>query len=312
MRRLGMLLAVLVWFMPCQSVRVEAASFNDLFNVLVAEGGANITTATAYGRHSRQRLDVYRAKSDAERAPVVLFFYGGGWTSGEKETYRFVGAAFATRGITTVVPDYRLFPEVQFPQFLDDAVAAYRWTSKAMVDACGRSRPIVVMGHSAGAYIAAMLALNRTRRNADGVTTPDPAALIGLAGPYAFDPTTWPSTRQIFTAAAVTPDAARPIAFARAGAPPALLMHGLDDSTVQLYNTRDLAAALKQRGSAANIIEYSGVGHVGLVLAMAKPLRWRAPVLEDTLAFIGRHGGGPPATAPCPVRSKTADPRPAG
>jgi acetyl esterase/lipase len=148
------------------------------------------------------------------------------------------------------------------------------------------------MGHSAGAYIAALLALDRSYLSRYGMDAPPPAALIGLAGPYSFDPTTWPTTKKIFTRAAGSPDAARPVAFARAGAPPALLLHGLDDETVELYNTRDLAAALKKAGNEAQTIEYPGIGHVGLVLAISTPFRWRAPALDNMVDFIDRHGGG--------------------
>jgi acetyl esterase/lipase len=280
----------------------HAFSLERLFNAVVSERAGEVTQGVPFGLHNRQRLDVYRAPVDRERAPILVFFYGGSWKEGSRGTYAFVGSALAARGYTTVIPDYRLFPEVSFPAFLDDAAAAYRWVATNIANSCGTTRPVIVVGHSAGAYIAAMMALDEPASR-DGALLPRPAALIGLAGPYAFDPTTWPSTRTIFAPAAGKPDTARPLAFVRPGAPLALLLHGGDDDTVQLYNSRDLAAALNRQKSAATLIEYPGIGHVGLVLAMAQPLRWRAPVLSDMIAFIERHHGTARAPA-CPGASR--------
>jgi acetyl esterase/lipase len=281
----------------------KADVMSGLFNQIVAERGVAIDRDIAFGPLPRHRLDVYSPVAPtAERRPVVLFFYGGGWTSGERATYRFVGAALAAQGYRTVIADYRLYPEVGFPDFLEDADAAYRWTSAQVRDACGGPRPIIVAGHSAGAYIAAMLPFDRAQ--------PKPAAFIGLAGPYSFDPTTWPTTRAIFTKAAGRPDSARPVALVKGGAPPALLLHGVSDTTVKLYNTTDLAKALRQHGAEVERIDYDGIGHVGLVTAIARPLRWRAPVLADMVRFMERHGGGRELAKACktdaPLKQKNA------
>jgi dipeptidyl aminopeptidase/acylaminoacyl peptidase len=142
----------------------------------------------------------------------------------------------------------------------------------------------VLIGHSAGAHIAAMLAFDERYLAAAGVAE-RPAGLVGLAGPYAFDPTTYPTTAEIF-ATATSVDAARPVALVRQGAPRTLLMHGLEDETVQLYNMRELAGALRVVGTDVRKIEYAGIGHMGLVLAISRPLRWRAPVLRELVAFV--------------------------
>ena len=133
--------------------------------------------------------------------------------------------------------------------------------------------------------MAALLALDVRYLSAAGVGSHRPAGLIGLAGPYAFDPTTYPTTKEIF-ASASRPEEARPVAFAGAGAPPALLMHGLKDETVQLSNMRALTEALRASGSPARALELEGIGHTGLVLAISRPLRWRAPVLVEIVGFI--------------------------
>jgi acetyl esterase/lipase len=268
---------------------LAGATVASLYNGLVADRGVAVETGVAYGPLARDRLDIYRPASGDKGGPIAMFIYGGGWRSGERATYGFVGAAFASRGITTVIADYRLFPEVKFPAFVEDAARAYAWVSANLASGAGKRRPIVLVGHSAGAYIAAMLALDERHLAAAGVTE-RPAGLIGLAGPYAFDPTTYPTTTEIFAPAAASADSARPAALARRGAPRTLLMHGLSDETVQLYNTRDLAAALQAVATDVRKIEYAGVGHMGLVLAISRPLRWRAPVLKEAVAFIRAAG----------------------
>lgn len=259
------------------------------FDRLIREPGVAFEGGIAYGEGPRQQLDIFTpcARPDG---PVVLFFYGGAWTGGERQTYEFVGTALASRGITAVVADYRLYPQVGFPVFLEDAARAYGFVAQRFA-----GRPLHVMGHSAGAHIAALLALDPRYRRQFAPAAPPPAGLVGLAGPYAFDPTTWPSTRTIFSAAAGDPDAARPVAFAGHGASlPALLLHGGSDTTVELYNTDDLATALAAAGGRVRRHVYPSLGHVGLVTALAWPLRWRADVLGEVAAFVA---GAPTAAA---------------
>jgi acetyl esterase/lipase len=258
-------------------------SAGELYSALTSERGVKAEAGIAYGPHARHKLDIYRADPALETSPVVIFYYGGGWTDGDRATYKFVGTALAKRGITTIIPDYRVFPEVTFPAFIDDAATAYGW-----VAANFGKRPIVVAGHSAGGHTAAMLAFDRSYLERHAPAAARPVAVVGMAGPYAFDPTTWPSTKAIFAPALGQADRARPVSFVRPGSAPALLLHGSADTTVKLFNTRDLAAALGKAGTPVKVIEYPDIGHVGLVVAISKPFRWRAPVLDDVVAFVER------------------------
>lgn len=131
-----------------------------------------------------------------------------------------------------------------------------------------------------------MLALDRQFLDAAGPSLPKPAGLIGLSGPYAFDPTTWDSTAEVFAAYAGRADEARPVAFASAAAPAALLMHGVHDDTVRLFNTRELAAALSAKGVPVRKLEFDSIEHIGILTAIAWPFRWRAPVLEEIVRFV--------------------------
>ncbi len=274
---------------PATGREPMAWSAGHIYSALTSELGIDTETGIAYGAHPRQQLDIYRADPATEKAPIVVFYYGGGWKDGDRAIYKFVGTALAKRGITTVIPDYRLFPEVQFPGFVDDAAKAYGWVGNnaSRLGRCGGNRPIIVVGHSAGAHTAALLSLDASYLDRHATGTRRPAAMIGLAGPYAFDPTTWPSTKDVFASARATPDRTRPVTFAVQGlAPPTLLLHGGDDETVKLYNTRDLGAAIKAAGQRVQVVEYPGIGHVGLILTVSKPLRWRASALDDMVTFI--------------------------
>ncbi len=251
-----------------------------LFNRLVAEN-VGIRRGLAFGPGSRQKLDVYRPAPEMDRKAIVIFYYGGGWRRGERSMYRFVGAALAAQGFTTVIPDYRLYPEFGFPEFMEDAALTYAWV-QSRLNSGGLRRPVILMGHSAGGHIAALLALD-PRYLAD---CPAPAAVVGLAGPYAFDPTTWPRTSDIFRAAANDPGSARPVAFVSADAPPMFLSRGAEDKVVAAFNADDLAEGLRAKGVYVENRLYAGMGHAGLVLALARPFRWRAPVLSESVAFI--------------------------
>ncbi len=265
------------------SDRASRTSFTSLLSNLVSESGLSVERNLPYGPHVRQTLDVYRAGRESKTSPIVLFYYGGGWTSGDRATYAFVGSALAANGVTTVVADYRLFPQVKYPAFNEDAALAFAWVHAKTAEQ-GR-RPIILMGHSAGAHIASLVTLDPRYRRAVASDYPAPAALIGLSGPYGFDPTTWNSTKAIF-ATATSADEARPVAFARNGGPPTLLIHGADDTVVEPVAAEMMAQALKKARVPVIKRIYPGIGHAGLIVTFAQPLRWRSPLLEDVLQFV--------------------------
>ncbi|MEC9369621.1 MAG: alpha/beta hydrolase [Pseudomonadota bacterium] len=260
---------------------LDLSNAKSLFSAIVGERGPSVEKGRAYGGHPRQKLDVYHPSSGRVAGPIAVFLYGGNWRQGERSTYGFVGAALAAKGITTVIPDYRLYPEVLFPAFVEDAARAYAWTVKEIA----AGRPVYLIGHSAGAHSAALVAFDQRYRTQDNVSHPAPAGVIGLAGPYAFDPTTWETTKAVF-ATASSADETRPVAQVRPGAPRSLLMHGLGDDVVKLWNLRQLAEALEAAGTPVRKLELDGLGHIGILLAVARPLRWRAPVLEEMVEFM--------------------------
>jgi acetyl esterase/lipase len=257
-----------------QALNVVDAALSTRSTRRVAQG-------LAYGDEPRQKLDIYAPKGGAAGRPVLVFFYGGNWDSGDKHDYSFVGRAFAGLGFATVLPDYTHTHERPYPAFMKDAGAALKWVTTHIRDYGGDPARIAVAGHSAGAYIAVMLALDR-RWGASGAIR----AAIGLAGPYDFLPFDNPIATRTFGHADDLA-ATQPVNFARADAPPLLLISGDADTTVRPYNSRNLAARVNEVGGSARLILYPGVTHTGPVKALARPFRRSAPVLTDIAAFLG-------------------------
>lgn len=256
-----------------------------MLNALVLAHPYHRIRNVAYGPHKRQDLDIYVPKKPSRKpATVVVFFYGGYWRYGNKRGYRFVGEALSSRGVIAVVPNYRLYPTVHWRGLLGDSARAYRWVQQNIKNYGGNPRRIFVMGHSAGAYIAAMLALDHSLLRAVGARTP-PCGFIGLAGPYSFLPMKNPKVRAVFSTAHDLVKT-QPIHYVGPGDPPALLLVGKDDKTVNPRNTYRLAQALQADGDAAHVIRYRGIGHISLLVSLASPFRFLAPSLRDTMTFI--------------------------
>ena len=240
-----------------------------------------------YGEGPRRTLDIYVPAGGGGPHPVLVFLYGGGWDSGDKAMYPFVGGSFAAHGFVTVVPDYRVYPEVRFPAFLQDCAAAIRWTRDSIGRYGGAPGPVFVMGHSAGAYNAAMLGLDGQWLGEAGLSRADLHGVIGLAGPYDFLPLNSDELRIIF---GPQDQLARtqPINFVDGQAPPMLLLAGQGDTTVKPGNTTRLAARLRSAGRFVEERLYPGIGHLELIGSIGQPLRFLAPTLRDCLAFMGR------------------------
>ncbi|MGI9423119.1 MAG: alpha/beta hydrolase [Hyphomicrobiaceae bacterium] len=284
--------------MASQNNRPWQAQVSDFF----AERNVSIERGVLFGPHSRHQLDLYAppVSREAYQRPILLFLYGGGWTSGERACYSFVGSAFAARGITTVIPDYRLYPQVRYPEFNHDATLAYRWIARNLMN--GTPRPVILMGHSAGAHIATTIAYDASYLQVPESGLPRASGVIALSGPYAFDPTTWPTTEQIF-ATAPDPHTPRPIFHVDSRSPSTLLIYGLRDTVVQPENARELQSKLQACGVAARLLEYRNLGHIGPITTLLRFSRWRAPVLRECLAFIGEVAAAWEAE-PHPIQSK--------
>lgn len=252
-----------------------------LLNTTVSRKGYTLQPDIPYGSHTRQKLDVYLAETPRADGRSVIFFYGGSWDSGSKSDYLFVGQALAALGVTTIIPDYRVYPEVLYPTFIEDCAQATRWAT----DKVGTSK-LFLTGHSAGAYNAMMLAANTPYLATVGVDRTKLAGGIGIAGPYDFLPLTSRRLIEIFGGA--DRRETMPVSYARAELPPILLLHGTADMTVKPFNSQRLAAAWRRAGGTAELKLYPDVDHIDIVGAFSELLRKRAPTLDDTFAFIDR------------------------
>ncbi len=282
-RRLG-----LVGIGSAIAALVSGCSGAQVLNRLVAHDTYHGPTGTRYGPDPRHRLDVYQPATGTVPggAPVVLFFYGGNWTRGERADYRFVGEALAANGIIAVVADYRLSPQVRVEGLLADCGLALQWTLAHAASLGGDPKRVMVMGHSAGAYNAAMLALDPRWLLPLGLAPKQLAGWIGLAGPYDFLPIGDPEVQVAF-GWPQTPAQSQPVFYASSKAPRTLLLAGQNDSVVNTQrNTLGLAARLRAAGTQVDVRIFDRIGHVTTIAALARPLDWLAPVLPTVVAFV--------------------------
>ncbi|MEY4270446.1 MAG: hypothetical protein RLZZ58_1662 [Pseudomonadota bacterium] len=268
----------------------------------LAGGGAQARRAAAdvpFGDKGL-RLDIWEPASlvtPSPARPVVVFFYGGGWHSGARGDYGFAARALAAQGFTVVVPDYRLVPNTVFPAYVQDSAAAVAWTQKNIGRYGGDADRIMLAGHSAGAYNAAMVALDPTWLAAAGGDVQTIRGFAGLAGPYDFLPLE-PGGSADKAMGMVQPiELTQPIRFARGDAPPMWLATGTVDTTVKPKNSRNLAAAISALGGRAVLREYADLGHSDIIMALAVPFRSKAPVHNDMAAALHAMAAQRPAKA---------------
>ena len=271
------------------TLALAACSPLGTLNAVIPSSSYTLNADVAYGPLPRQRLDIYRPTDAAPAAgwPVVVFFYGGSWNRGEKADYKFVGEALASRGVLTLVADYRLYPAVRYPAFLKDSALALGYGLNEAKRLGGDVKRVFVMGHSAGGYNAAMLALDARWLGEIGHAPKELAGFIGLAGPYDFFPMTNPDTQPVFFHPNYPPHT-QPLEFAASTAPRTFLGAAVKDSLIEPQrNTVGLATKLKSVGVPVTLKMYDSVSHITLVASLARPLRFLAPTLEDVVAFIG-------------------------
>ena len=269
----------------------------EMLNALAkARAGHVRSEGVAYGTLLRQKLDVYTpvAPAPAGGWPVVVFFYGGSWNRGARSEYQFLGGALAARGILTLVADYRLYPAVRYPDFLRDSALALAFGLERSAQLGGNDQRVFVMGHSAGAYNASMLALDVRWLAEAGHDPNELAGFIGLAGPYDFFPTENPDAQPVFFHPNYPPNA-EPIEFPSVASPRSFLGAPVHDDVVSpTRSTKSLAARLQAAGVPVTLRLYERASHTTLIGAFAWPLRFVAPVLDDVVEFIDV---APPASA---------------
>jgi acetyl esterase/lipase len=267
---------------------IGALTFVVLTPVTPSLAKSNIQKDIAYGSLGRQKLDVYMPKTTTSETQVLFFLYGGSWDSGNKSSYAFMGKTFSKEGFITVVADYRLYPKVTFPAFVNDAALAFAKTKSMFPD-----RQIFISGHSAGAQIGALLTLDDTYlAKHDLSACRDISGFIGIAGPYDFEIKA-EKFRQIF------PEPTRPqsqaVNFTSGKKPPVLLLHGKRDTTVHPEDSVILSQKLKASGNDTQVRIYNGIGHINIIAALTPMLGLIANTRQDMTSFMKQKSGLKPS-----------------
>jgi acetyl esterase/lipase len=255
-----------------------------LVNGLSPSGHYELRSDLAYGSHALQTLDVYTPVAANGPVPMVIFFYGGGWREGSKDNYRFVASSLTEAGYVVVIPDYRVFPEVVFPEFVEDGADAVAWALQHASDFGADREKVFLMGHSAGAHIAALLVTDQrflARNNVDATAL---AGFVGLSGPYNFLPIESGYLLDVFPAS--NRDESQPINYVSDTTPPTLLIHGTGDDLVYASNSETMAQRLKDHGVDVTLKLYEGVGHAKVAVELSPPFDFTGDTLADTLDFL--------------------------
>lgn len=263
---------------------VAACSPFSVINQLSPSDHYRLAPDIAYGELDRQTLDMYMPHTSVDASPVVVFFYGGGWRKGAKKNYEFVASSLTEAGYVVVIPDYRVFPDVVFPAFVEDGAQAVAWVLNNADDYNADPDRVFLMGHSAGAHIAALLSLDQHYLAEHGIEPDRIRALIGLSGPYDFLPIESGFLLDVFPEE--SRPASQPVNFVTAAAPPTLLIHGSDDDVVDPANSESLAARLTELGVDVSIRLYDGAGHAKIAVALAPALDFMGDTLEDSRRFL--------------------------
>ena len=289
-----------LWVLCFTTVLVSGCSVSDIglsvLNGLARTGNYQVTDSISYGPETENRLDVYQPVLDrpdndlksSTRFPVVVFFYGGCWgacSSWNKDEYLFVAEALTSKGYLVVVTDYRVHPKVRFAAIMDDASLAVEWVKDNIDQYAGDPGNIFLMGHSAGAQMAALLVLNEQYLSAN--TYSSVKGFVGLAGPYNFS-LTKPYQKIVFGPEENYP-ASQPINFVSGSEPALMLMHGLDDRVVARSNVKTLSAKVNELGGKVETRLYQDIDHAGILASLSIPMRSRTTITDDIVDFLNRH-----------------------
>ena len=272
-------------------IAITGCSPLKLADVLSPYQGYTSKSGIIYQKRNNLKLDIYEPTHKLKNDTIIMFIYGGAWRNGKRQQYRFIAQPFSELGFTTIIPDYRLFPNTRFPGFVEDIASSIAWTQRNLVGNTEKQR-IVLIGHSAGAHIAALIALDQRYLGAHNLSPKILKGWVGLAGPYAFNPLKISSTRPIFESQKINIDLARPITFAHKIGPPSLLLHGTNDTSVYISNSENLFYAIKNSGGMVEFNPLENVGHVGVLVSIANRKLGGAAVLGKIESFVNGLNSG--------------------
>lgn len=269
----------------------------------------------SYANDTRHKLDLYAPKlkgpssaaNQVVNNSVIVFVYGGAWDSGHKDNYKFAAVELAKLGYITAVPNYRLYPDVKFPHFIEDVASACAALPQQLVSlglkpqvSLQHPLSIILIGHSAGAHTVAMLNTEpKYLKQAEANIKIQ--ACIGLAGPYDLpldDPLVTGkfdgvqlhdiSEQQHDMGHVHNHHDANPINLATDKMSKMLLMHGRADETVGLYHLERFSQRLTELKVEHQTIIYDKVPHRHIVGGLSKLFQFMNPVYKDIAAYLRR------------------------
>ena len=253
--------------------------------------------------HPKHKLDLYRPKGK-KKYPVVVFFHGGYWTSGDKDYYQAftglyanIGVALARNGIGCAVANYRLAPTTTIEGIMGDAAAAVAWVQKHIADYDGDPSGIFVMGHSAGGHMTALLAAEPELLKAAGVPLEHLKGFIAMSAIYdlnemakandkAFADTVIKPT---FGAEPAALTRWSPLAHFRLGTPPLLMLTAEKDFAYLLPQAERAQKTLEELHAQPVAFRVPGYTHMDMVMKFGRD---KDEALKRVLDFVNGGGSG--------------------
>ena len=262
----------------------------------------NITKNIAFSANPNLTLDVYQPTAPGPH-PVLIWVYGGSWSSGSKELYAPVAQMLLPQNFVIVIPNYTLF-DANKPRSADAPIAfqqaqqvadAFVWTRENIARFGGDPAQIVWGGHSAGAQLTGLATFDPKYLETRGHSPQEICGWYGISGPYdinaqlAYEMNVKGNKGELLYGVFGTRDgmnAASPSAYIKANVPPTLLIHGSADQTVPLATSENFQNALQSAGARSNLKIYDGAGHSGILFdALAEP---KPRLLQDLANFAAQ------------------------
>ncbi len=276
---------------PRLNVPPRWQGFRMILSFLVALGTSirvRTTRGLAYGPQARHVLDVYSPVGADGEGPVIVFVHSGWPRLPSRRQFELVGQMLASRGLVTVIPDFQVYPAGRYPGFIEDVARAVAWTKANARRFGGDPSRLFLVGHSGGAYIAAMLALEARWLAAAGLSRDDIRGVVGVSGLYDVAPAEDPRIAESFGGEDASPSL-QPAAHASADAPPMLLIAGGRDHRDPDRNTGALGRALRTVGGQVAEIRYPRLGDRSGLHSLSGSLRFKATALHEVERFIRLH-----------------------
>ena len=210
------------------------------------------------------RMDIY-APIEGENFPVLIFMHGGGLTTGSKDEYihLLLSQTFAEEGILVVNINYRLSPQVRFPAYVEDVANAFHWVKQRIANYGGDPERVFIAGHSAGAYLTAMVASDESYLARNGYTLADIAGALPISAQFY---THYTVNNERGISGRWQRNEAAPIFHAGSNLPAFLILYGAEEEQLYTKGAGDFHRALEDAGHPdATILAGSGRGHMDIV-----------------------------------------------